>query len=176
MSKKRIFLIIAGALLLAFLLIFKYPKNFEDIIPDPYTFENNGVHICVGVGVAKTEENVYLKDCRVLFSTEEGHGNYDEIHTILSKAKFIADLRNLMPFENTYHGWSHQHRGGISITFGEGYDGFVVEIHSDGCVCAYKKEDVGLADYIYSYKLKDKSVFNEAWDYIVEKGEVYIMD
>ena len=58
MSKKRIFLIIAGALLLAFLLIFKYPKNFEDIIPDPYTFENNGVHICVGVGVAKTEENV----------------------------------------------------------------------------------------------------------------------
>ena len=176
MSKKRIFLIIAGALLLAFLLIFKCPKNFENIIPEPYTFENNGVHICVGVGVAKTEENVYLKDCRVLFSTEEGHGNYGEIHTILSKAKFIADLRNLMPFENTYHGWSHQHRGGISITFGEGYDGFVVEIHSDGCVCAYKKEDVGLADYIYSYKLKDKSVFNEAWDYIVQNGEVYIMD
>ena len=176
MSKKRIFLIIARALLLAFLLIFKCPKNFENIIPEPYTFENNGVHVCVGVGVAKTEENVYLKDCRVLFSTEEGHGNYDEIHTILSKAKFIADLRNLLPFENTYHGWSHAHRGGISITFGEGYDGFVVEIHSDGCVCAYKKEDVGLADYIYSYKLKDKSVFNEAWDYIVEKGEVYIMD
>ncbi len=174
MTKKKKVYIAAAVLLLLFIVIFKYPKTFEKIIPEPYTFENNGVHICIGVGVAETEENIYLKECRVLFSTDEGHGKYEEIHSIFEKAKFIADIRNLVPFDSTDKNYNHYHGNkGVSINFENGEERFCVEIHRDGCVRAYEDYHPGV-NYIYTYRLKDTAVFDEIWDYIVENGEVYI--
>ena len=170
-NKKKILIIAAAVILLAFAAVYKIPKGIDDILIYPFHFNENGGYNCFGGIPYKL---------RMYFPPDEGNPGYEEISEILKEAEFVPDFRNIAPIKDTF---PKLKKSGSSIYIDD-YDSVIViefqgskvynhcdvSIYNDGTVSVQTFE---YHDVVYSYRLKNLEIYEKLWNYIEENGSVF---
>lgn len=166
-KKKKIIIIILAFILAAFAFIYKMPKGIDDILIHPFYFDERGNYSCFG-GIPE--------ELRMHFPPDEESPGYEEISGILKEMEFVADFRNIVPVKYTFPKLA---KSGSQVYIDDFYSSIVIEfrngrnlscdiaIYDDGTVAVQSFE---YHDVIYSYRLKNKELYEKLWDYIYEKG------
>ena len=171
MTKKKKLLLIAGAVIVILLAaVYKMPKNIDDILIHPFSFDESGNYSCFG-GIPD--------ELRMYFPPDEGDPGFEEISRLLKEAEFVADFRNIVPVKYTF---SKLAKSGSTVYIDDYNSVIVIEFRkADGSECDVSIYDDGTVsvrtfeyhDVIYSYRLKNTELYEKIWNYIEENGSVF---